>query len=126
MAAKVLVVDDEPDFRTIIQDVLGGAGFMVETAGDGEQGLALLKRSPPDLILLDWMMPKLSGREFCERLREDSALKGIPVILLTVKRETEDELEALHFGADDFVSKPFKAEDLLARVRAVLRRSVPG
>ncbi|MBI5201780.1 MAG: response regulator [Elusimicrobia bacterium] len=123
MATRVLAIDDEEDYRVILRDVLGEAGFEVRLAVDGSEGLAALKQFKPDVILCDWMMPKLDGQAFVSQLRSDPAYKSVPVIMLTVKQTSDDELEALHFGVDDFIVKPFQSEDLLARIRAVLRRT---
>lgn len=123
MATNILVIDDEEDFRIIIRDVLISAGLEVRTAADGQEGLAMLKEHRPDIVLVDWMMPKMDGETFCRALRADERLRDLPVLMLTVKQTADEELEALHFGADDFIVKPFKAEELLARVRAALRRS---
>jgi len=123
MATKALVIDDEEDYRIIIQEVLRGAGVEVRLAKDGEEGLAMLKQSPADVVLVDWMMPKMDGERFCREMRAVPELKDTPVVMLTVKQTADEELEALHFGVDDFVVKPFKAPELLARVRAVLRRA---
>ncbi|OGR95892.1 MAG: hypothetical protein A2V88_16560 [Elusimicrobia bacterium RBG_16_66_12] len=123
MATKALVIDDEEDYRIIIQEVLRGAGYEVRLAKDGEEGLALLKQAPADVVLVDWMMPKMDGERFCREMRAVPALKDTPVVMLTVKQTADEELEALHFGVDDFVVKPFQAPELLARVRAVLRRA---
>lgn len=123
MATKALIIDDEEDYRVIIRDILVRAGFQVSTAQDGEQGMAQLKKELVDVVLVDWMMPKMDGEHFCRALRAERAYKDIPVVMLTVKQTTDEELEALHFGVDDFVVKPFKSEELLARVRAALRRA---
>lgn len=123
MATKVLVIDDEEDYRIITQEVLRGAGYEVRVAKDGSEGLEALKAAPADVVLVDWMMPKMDGEHFCRAMRAELGLKDIPVIMLTVKQTADEELEALHFGVDDFVVKPFKAQELLARVRAVLRRA---
>src|SRR5687768_7150166 len=123
MATKVLLVDDEEDFRVIIKDVLESAGYEVQLAEDGEQGLELARSKRPEVVLVDWMMPKMDGQAFVQRLRRTPDLKDVPVMMLTVKQTAEDELEALHFGVDDFIVKPFQAEDLLARLRALLRRT---
>ena len=122
MATKALVIDDEEDYRIIITEVLRGAGYEVRAAKDGAEGLELLKAAPADVVLVDWMMPKMDGERFCREMRSDPDLKNIPVIMMTVKQTADEELEALHFGVDDFVVKPFKSPELLARVRAVLRR----
>ena len=123
MTTKVLVIDDEEDYRLIVQDVLKAAGMEVKAAKDGTEGLAVLGLFSPDVVLVDWMMPKMDGERFCRAMRAELGLKDIPVIMLTVKQTADEELEALHFGVDDFVVKPFKAPELLARVRAVLRRA---
>jgi DNA-binding response OmpR family regulator len=123
MATQVLVIDDEEDYRIIIQEVLRGAGMDVRLAKDGEEGLRLLKEKPADVVLVDWMMPRLDGEQFCRAMRAEPALKDLPVLMLTVKQTADEELEALHFGVDDFVVKPFRAPELLARVRAALRRT---
>ncbi len=123
MAIKALIIDDEEDYRIITQEVLRGAGYEVRAAADGAEGLALLKAEPVHVVLVDWMMPKMDGEHFCRAMRSELGLKDIPVIMLTVKQTSDEELEALHFGVDDFIVKPFKAQELLARVRAVLRRA---
>ncbi len=122
MATKALVIDDEEDYRLIISEVLRAAGFDVRAAREGAEGLEMLKSAPADVILVDWMMPKMDGEQFCRAMRAEPGFKDIPVIMLTVKQTADEELEALHFGVDDFVVKPFKAAELLARVRAVVRR----
>ena len=123
MANTALVIDDEEDYRIITQEVLRGAGFEVRAAADGAEGLELLKKAPADVVLVDWMMPKMDGEHFVRAMRAVPALQDIPVVMLTVKQTSDEELEALHFGVDDFVVKPFKSQELLARVRAVLRRA---
>ena len=123
MATKALIIDDEEDYRVIISEVLRGAGCEVRGAKDGAEGLELLKQDRPDVVLVDWMMPKMDGEHFCRAMRATSDFKDLPVIMLTVKQTADEELEALHFGVDDFLVKPFKAAELLARVRAVLRRT---
>jgi len=123
MAIKALIIDDEEDYRIIISEVLRGAGYDVRAAKDGAEGLLQLKHAPADVVLVDWMMPKMDGEQFCRAMRSELGLKDVPVLMLTVKQTADEELEALHFGVDDFVVKPFKAPELLARVRAVLRRA---
>ncbi len=123
MATQVLVIDDEEDYRIIISEVLRSAGMEVRLAGDGEQGLAMLKEKPSDIVLVDWMMPRMDGEKFCLAMRALPALREIPILMLTVKQTGDEELEALHFGVDDFVVKPFQTPELLARVRAALRRT---
>lgn len=123
MAISVLVIDDEEDYRIIIQEVLRSEGMDVRLAADGEQGLRMLKEAPTDIVLVDWMMPRLDGEQFCRAMRAEPKFKDLPVLMLTVKQTADEELEALHFGVDDFVVKPFRAPELLARVRAALRRT---
>lgn len=126
MATKVLIIDDEEDYRLIVSDVLRSAGYEVKTAEDGKAGLEALKTFTPEIVLVDWMMPRLDGEGFCREMRRDPKLKALPVLMLTVKQTADEELEALHFGVDDFIVKPFKPEELLARVRAALRRVKPA
>lgn len=126
MATKVLVVDDEEDYRLIVQDVLRGAGMEVRLCVDGAEGLAALKTYTPDVILVDWMMPRMDGEAFCRALRQDAKHRDLPVLMLTVRQTADEELEALHFGVDDFVVKPFKPDELIARVKAALRRAKPA
>ena len=121
MAISVLVIDDEEDYRIIIQEVLRGGGMDVRLAKDGEEGLRMIKEKPADIVLVDWMMPRMDGEQFCRAMRAEPTLKDLPVLMLTVKQTADEELEALHFGVDDFVVKPFRAPELLARVRAALR-----
>ncbi len=123
MATQVLVIDDEEDYRIIISEVLRSAGMDVRLAKDGEEGLRMLKEKPSEIVLVDWMMPRMDGERFCRAMRAEAALKDLPVIMLTVKQTADEELEALHFGVDDFVVKPFQGPELLARVRAALRRT---
>ena len=126
MAIKVLVIDDEEDYRVIVGSVLRNAGMEARLCADGQEGLAALDQFQPDVVLVDWMMPRMDGEAFCRALRSDAKHKSLPVLMLTVKQTSDEELEALHFGADDFVVKPFKPDELLARVRAVLRSSTAG
>jgi two-component system, OmpR family, phosphate regulon response regulator PhoB len=125
MATRVLIIDDEEDYRIIAAEILKTAGMEVKTAEDGEKGLAALKEFSPDAILVDWNMPKMDGEDFCRALRADARFKGVPAIMLTVKGDVESELEALHFGVDDFLAKPFEPKELVSRVNAVLRRTRP-
>lgn len=126
MATKVLIIDDEEDYRLIVSDVLRAAGYEVRAAEDGKAGLEELKAFTPEIVLVDWMMPRLDGEGFCREMRKDARLRALPVVMLTVKQTADEELEALHFGVDDFIVKPFKPEELLARVRAALRRAKPA
>ena len=120
-AAKILVVEDEEQLAKFVQLELGYEGYEVTVANDGLSGLMAARDSEPDLVLLDWMMPGLTGVEVCRRLRATGAT--MPVILLTAKDGIEDRVAGLDAGADDYVVKPFSIEELLARVRAHLRRN---
>ncbi len=122
-AAHILVVEDEEKLAKFVQLELGYEGYKVTVANDGLSGLMAARDAEPDLILLDWMMPGLSGVEVCRRLRATGAT--MPVILLTAKDGIEDRVAGLDAGADDYVVKPFSIEELLARVRAHLRRNQP-
>ena len=122
MATKILVVEDDIAIRDMLLFTLKQSGFVCEAAGDGEAGLDALKLQQPDLILLDWMLPGIDGIEFIRRLRANEFLANIPVIMLTAKGESEDMVKGLSVGADDYVNKPFSPPELMARIKAVLRR----
>jgi two-component system response regulator ResD len=119
-AARVLVVDDEPIVRDVLRRYLARDGFEVHQAGDGEEALASLQADPPDLVLLDLMLPRKDGIEVFARIREHS---DTPVIMLTAKGQQADRIVGLEIGADDYVVKPFSPREVLARVRTVLRRA---
>lgn len=123
MAPKILLVEDEEKLAKFIEMELGYEGYTVTVANDGLSGLMAARDSEPDLILLDWMLPGLTGVEVCRRLRSTGA--QVPVILLTAKDDVGDRVAGLDAGADDYVVKPFSIEELLARVRAQLRRNQP-
>lgn len=118
----ILVIDDEPDLLRLLDYNLTQAHYLALTARDGEAGLALARKQAPDLIILDVMMPGLDGWEVCKRLRQDPATSPIPILMLTAKAEEADRVLGLELGADDYVSKPFGVRELLARVKALLRR----
>jgi two-component system alkaline phosphatase synthesis response regulator PhoP len=120
MSKTILVIDDEAKIVEICRDYLTAAGFGVVTAGDGPQGLALARREKPDLIVLDLMMPGMDGLDVCRALRRESA---VPIVMLTARVEESDKLVGLELGADDYLTKPFSPRELVARVRAVLRRA---
>lgn len=120
MTPKVLVVDDEPIVREVLSRYLEKDGFEVEMAGDGEAGVSAFTANPPDIVLLDLMLPKLDGFGVFERIR---SLGDTPVIMLTAKTEEHDRIAGLELGADDYVSKPFSPGEVVARVHAVLRRT---
>jgi two-component system response regulator VicR len=121
-AERVLAVDDEPRYLEIIRFNLEAAGYEVATVASGEQALEAVAAQEPDLIVLDLMLPGIDGFEVCRRVRERSTC---PIIMLTAKGAEEDKVRGLHLGADDYVTKPFSAQELLARVEAVLRRARP-
>jgi DNA-binding response OmpR family regulator len=118
---RILIVEDELPMRTALEDVLRGEGYRILTANDGESGLKRAISEKPDLILLDIMMPRLDGYAVCAELRRRS--NSVPVLMLTAKGQVEDRVEGLDAGADDYLVKPFSTEELLARVRALLRRA---
>jgi len=126
MAERILVVDDEPDLLELVRVNLDQSGYAVETAASGSEALARLRRAPPDLVVLDLMLPDVSGTEICRQLRADPDLARLPVIMLTAKSDEVDRVVGLELGADDYVTKPFSPRELVLRVRAVLRRGRPG
>lgn len=121
LGARLLVVEDERAMRTALQDCLEAEGYRVLTAADGERGLECALKEKPDLILLDIMLPRLDGFAFCAELRR--LANPVPVLMLTAKGQIEDRVTGLDAGADDYLVKPFSTDELLARVRALLRRS---
>jgi DNA-binding response OmpR family regulator len=120
MAPLILVVDDEPKVARLARDYLEKNGFRVLTAGDGQSALAAARRDKPDLVILDLMLPQVDGREVCRILRRES---DVPIIMLTALSEEIDQVTGLEIGADDYIVKPFSPRALVARVRALLRRS---
>ena|SRR6056297_171287 len=120
MSEKILVVDDEYKIRKVIKGYLEKEGYDTITAEDGQEALEYYKNENPDLIILDLMLPEMSGEEVCSRIRHAS---DIPIIMLTAKGQEEDRVEGLDIGADDYVVKPFSPRELMARVRALLRRT---
>jgi two-component system alkaline phosphatase synthesis response regulator PhoP len=119
---KVVVIEDEADILEVVRYNLAREGFRVVACRDGEEGLATVRREAPDLVLLDLMLPGLDGVEVCRRLQADPVTSAIPVIMVTAKGEESDVVLGLAVGADDYVSKPFSPKELVARVKAVLRR----
>ena len=126
MTPHVLVVEDEDSLATLLQYNLQKEGYEVRLAGDGEEALLLIDERAPDLIVLDWMLPKVSGIEVCRRLRQRNETRNIPIVMLTARGEETDRVRGLDTGADDYVVKPFSMTELGARIRAVLRRIRPG
>ncbi len=126
MNPYILVVEDEDALSTLLQYNLEKEGYDVALAVDGEEALMLVNERLPDLIVLDWMMPKISGIEVCRRLRSRSDSRNVPIVMLTARGEESDRIRGLDTGADDYVIKPFSMTELTARIRAVLRRIRPG
>ena len=120
---NILVVEDEDAIRAMLEMVLQQSEFVVKTVIDAKEAQLALETEPPDLILLDWMLPGITGVEWARRLKKDESLQEIPIILLTAKGEEEDKVKGLEIGADDYITKPFSPKELVARIRAVLRRS---
>ncbi len=126
MTPFVLVVEDEDALATLLQYNLEKEGYQVALAADGEEALMLVDERLPDLVVLDWMLPKISGIELCRRLRGRSETRNMPIMMLTARGEESDRIRGLDTGADDYVTKPFSMTELAARIRAVLRRIRPG
>ena len=124
-SAPVLVIDDEESIIDLIKLGLKYEGFEVVAAGDGEEGIAIAQRTNPLFIILDWMLPDMDGLEVCRRLRSNPTTRDIPILLLTAKDEVGSRVEGLNTGADDYLTKPFSFEELVARIRAILRRLNP-
>lgn len=122
----IVVAEDEDALATLLQYNLEKEGYRVLLAGDGEEALIVIDEAKPDLLLLDWMLPKVSGIEVCRRLRQKQDSRNLPILMLTARGEETDRIRGLDTGADDYVVKPFSMTELLARIRAVLRRIRPG
>lgn len=125
MNGKIFIIEDETSIIHLVQHNLEKDGFIVSSAINGNEGLKDLKKFEPNLLLLDWMLPDLSGIEICKSIRKDTSFKNLPVIMLTAKGEEEDKIKGLDSGADDYLTKPFSYNELLARIKAILRRSDP-
>ena len=125
MNLRVLIVEDEKALAEILEYNFKKEGYAVDTASDGEIALDKIIFKAPDLVILDWMLPKLSGIELCRKVRSNKKIKNIPIIMLTARGEEEDRLKGLEMGADDYVTKPFSINELLARAKAVLKRIRP-
>ncbi len=126
MTPQILVVEDEDSLATLLQYNLDKEGYQVGVAGDGEEALLMIDERLPDLVVLDWMLPKVSGVEVCRRLRSRAETRNLPIIMLTARGEESDRVRGLDTGADDYIVKPFSMTELTARIRAVLRRIRPG
>ena len=120
---RILVVDDEPDIVSLVSYNLKKEGYTVRSAADGEEALSAIRNSDVDLVVLDLMLPGLSGLEVCRAVRRDPGTKGIPIIMLTARSDEPDRIRGLETGADDYLPKPFSPRELVARVKAVLRRT---
>ena len=125
MKLKVLIVEDENSLLELLKFNFTKDGFKVDTAMDGETALEKILNKAPDLLVLDWMLPKLSGIELCRRIRKNKEIKNLPIIMLTARGEEDARLRGLETGADDYITKPFSVNELMARVKAVLRRIRP-
>ena len=125
MNLRVLIVEDEKALAEILEYNFKKEGYAVDAASDGEIALDKIIFKAPDLVILDWMLPKLSGIELCKKVRSNKKIKNIPIIMLTARGEEEDRLKGLEMGADDYVTKPFSINELLARAKAVLKRIRP-
>jgi phosphate regulon transcriptional regulator PhoB len=123
---KILVIEDDRDIVELVRYNLEKEDYQVLAAGDGATGLAQLRKSAPDLLVLDLMLPKLSGLEVCKEVRRDAALNRLPILMLTARGEEADRVVGLELGADDYVTKPFSPRELVARVKALLRRVEPA
>ena len=126
MNGKIFIIEDEPSIIQLVQHNLEKNGFIISSSLNGNDGLKELKKFQPDLLLLDWMLPDLSGIEICKNIRKDNSFKNLPVIMLTAKGEEEDKIKGLDSGVDDYLTKPFSFNELMARIKAVLRRSNPN
>ena len=125
MSATILVVEDEPAIQSLIEVNLRRAGHVVQLASDAETARRLIQEALPDMVLLDWMLPGMSGVDFARLLRSEARTRMLPLIMLTARAEERDKIEALELGADDYVTKPFSPRELMARIKAVLRRHAP-
>jgi diguanylate cyclase (GGDEF)-like protein len=123
MAIKILVVDDDPDIRDVLKLTLSEENYEVAEADDGEKALQIINSKTPDLVLLDYKIPKIDGREVCRRVKKDLLLRHMPIIMVTGKGDINDKVGGIDAGADDYVVKPFEPKELLARIRMILRRT---
>ncbi len=126
MNAHIFVVEDEKPIQELLQYNLEKEGFKVSSSANGEEALETIKEKVPDLILLDWMLPDLSGIKICQYLKQDKTVKDIPVIMLTAKGEEEDKIKGFNTGAEDYMTKPFSFPELLVRIKSLLKRVKPN
>jgi two-component system phosphate regulon response regulator PhoB len=124
-AKRILIIEDEQPIREMICFALENAGFEIQEAADARQAQVMIAEALPDLILLDWMLPGVSGIDYARRLKKEDLTREIPIIMLTARTEEEDKVQGLESGADDYVTKPFSPRELAARIKAVLRRGGP-
>ena len=122
---RILIIEDDRDIVELVRYNLANEGFQVSAAHDGAGGLATLRKSPPDLLLLDLMLPRASGLDICREIRKDETLNRLPILMLTARGDEADRVVGLEMGADDYVTKPFSPRELIARVKALLRRAEP-
>ena len=125
MSARIMIVEDEEPLTLLLRYNLESEGYEVETSARGDEAEIKLKESPPDLLVLDWMLPGMSGIELCRRLRARPDTKRLPIIMLTARGEESERVRGLATGADDYIVKPFSVPELLARIRSLLRRARP-
>lgn len=125
MHSTILVVEDEPAIAELLSVNLGFAGHKVMIAGDAEAAMAMIATELPDLVLLDWMLPGMSGVRLAKKLRSEDRTRDVPIIMLTARADETDKVEGLETGADDYITKPFSPKELMARIKAVMRRRAP-
>ena len=125
MKSTVMIVEDEASLVTMLRYNLEKEGYVVTEAGDGEEALMIADETRPDAVLLDWMLPRISGIEVCRQLRRKSETRNVPIIMLTARTEEADKIRGLNIGADDYITKPFSMPELMARLSALLRRAKP-
>jgi phosphate regulon transcriptional regulator PhoB len=123
---RILIIEDDKDIVELVRYNLEKEDYRIEAASDGLSGLAQVKKSPPDLLVLDLMLPRLAGLEVCKEIRRDASLNRLPILMLTARSDVADRVVGLELGADDYVTKPFSPRELVARVKALLRRTEPA
>jgi len=123
MAKKILIVDDEKDFVRIVKQTLVSGGYQVLTAGDGKEAIEKVRNEAPDLMILDINMPDMDGYEVCKKLRQDPVYRRLPIIMLTVRKDVKDQVKGMELGSDEYITKPFNPEELLIRVKKLLKIS---
>src|ERR1700690_4670172 len=126
MKTRILLIEDDPALRKLLKEALPESIFLIDTAETGREGLEVIVKRKPDLILLDWNLPDLNGFEVCKYIKQNKDCAHIPIIMVTAYSELNHKVSALDVGADDYITKPFEIEELIARVKAVLRRRQGG